>query len=109
MTSITIRRAVTEEDAYGDPKEKSWGDWKTFAAPDYEVLIGWGNADEPLEPGRNTVITNRTVYIRGPEKTGIRATDRAVVDGVEYMIVGKVGEWEADEYVGAQFAIREVA
>ncbi|MET0716408.1 MAG: hypothetical protein ABWY57_15995 [Mycetocola sp.] len=104
MTVIDVHRATTAEDEYGDPKPTTWSLWKSF-----DGLVGWGNPDESVEPGRNTVITNRTVYIEGSAPTGILATDRCWIDGVEYSIEGKVAEWDpSDGYVGAQFAVKAV-
>lgn len=110
MTTATIRRAETVENADGDPVAGAFEDWKTFAPPSDEVFVAWGNPDEPLEVGRNTVITSRTVYIRTAEPTGILASDQVIIDGVEYAIEGTVAEWsDPDGYVGAQFAIRAVS
>lgn len=100
MTTITVQRATVAEDIYGDPKPVSWSTWSTF-----EGEVGWGNPDESIEVGRNTVITNRTVLIRGAAPSGILSTDRVVIGGVTYDIDGAVAEW-GDPHVGTQFAVR---
>lgn len=105
MTQVDVYRASTTEDAYGDPQPGAWALWETF-----QGFVGWSNPEEPLQVGRNTVITNRTVYIRGTEPTGILATDQVEVEGVRYAIDGTVGEWvHKDTYIGAQVAIKAVS
>ncbi|MET0886251.1 MAG: hypothetical protein ABWX92_07345, partial [Mycetocola sp.] len=67
----------------------------------------WGNPNEVAEPGRNTVITNRSVYIRGDAPSGILSTDQVEVEGIRYDIDGAVAEW-GDPHVGTQFALKAV-
>jgi len=102
VTAIKVYRVTTEEDEYGDPQPASWALWKTF-----EGKVGWGNPDEIAEPGRNSVITNRSVYIRGDAPSGIRASDQVDVDGIRYDIDGAVAEW-GDPHKGTQFALKKV-
>jgi hypothetical protein len=105
MTTITVKRGTPVPDEYGDPQMppvSQWPVWRTF-----DGLVGWGNPDEPLEAGKNTIITNRTVYIESDTTTGILASDIVVIDGVEYAVDGTVAEWaDEDGPVGAQFAIK---
>jgi len=100
MTAIDVYRATTENDEYGDPKPADWSLWASFTGK-----VGWGNPDEPLEAGSNVVITNRTVFIRSSTESGIRASDRVRIAGIEYEIDGAVAEW-GDPHVGTQFALK---
>lgn len=100
MTGIKVYRAGTSEDEYGDTQPATWALWKTL-----DGQVAWGNPNEPLEAGRNTVITNRTVFIRGTAPSGIQASDEIEVDGIRYAIDGAVAEW-GDPHVGTQFAVK---
>lgn len=100
MTAISVYRAVTVKDEYGDPQPGVPVLWETF-----DSKVGWGNPDESAEPGRNTVITNRTVFIRGDVPSGIRSSDQVEVDGIRYDIEGAVAEW-GDPHKGTQFALK---
>jgi len=105
MPLISIQRPVTVVDVYGDPQP---GSWQHFA--DFDGLIGWTDVPETLEPGRNTVVRKRTAYIRGTEPSGILATDRAVIDGVTYLIDGDVAEWADDDgHVGTELHLKAVS
>jgi len=103
MTTIDVYRATTVEDPYGDPQAGVWELWATF-----DGKAGWGNPDEPLAAGSNTVITNRTVYIRAAAPSGILASDEVEVDGTRYAIDGAVAEW-GDPHKGTQFAVKGVS
>lgn len=100
MTAIDVLRATTVNDEYGDPQPGAWAVWSSFSGK-----VSWGNPDEPLEAGKNTVITNRTVFIRSSAPSGIQPSDRVVIDGVTYDIDGAVAEW-GDPHVGTQFALK---
>ena len=100
MTTINVFRAEMVEDVYGDLQPGTPALWNTF-----DGKVGWGNPNESVEPGKNTVITNRTVYIRSTTPTGILSTDQVEIDGIRYDIDGKVAEW-GDDHVGAQFAVK---
>ena len=103
MTTIDVYRWTTTDDEYGDPQP---AERELFGS--FDGKVGWGNPDEPLEPGRNTVITNRTVYIRGDQPSGILATDQVEIDGVKYDVDGAVAEW-GDPHKGTQFAVKAVS
>lgn len=108
MTAVTVKRGTPVVDEYGDPQMPPSAQWPTWAT--FDGLVGWSNPSEPLEAGKNTVITTRTVYVESDTPTGIRDSDRVVIDGVEYAVDGKVGEWaDEDGYVGAQFAVKAVS
>lgn len=98
MTDINIYRATVTDDIYGDPQPAVWSLWKTLNGKS-----GWGNSNESVAPGRNTVITNRTVYIRGIVASGILSTDQVEIEGIRYSIDGAVAEWGA----GTQFAVKK--
>lgn len=103
MTAIKVFRATPVEDENGDTQPGDFELWKTF-----EGRAGWGNPDEAVEPGKNTVITSRTVLFRGAEPSGILPTDQVEIDGIRYNIDGAVGEW-GDPHTGTQFAVKAVA
>lgn len=106
MEPIIVYRAVTEDDAYGDPKPvgpvSSWPVWNTF-----QGMFGPSNPSEPLEVGDNKVISGGEVYIRGVVPTGILASDAVGIRGRRFLVDGEVGSWSGyDGYRGDQFAVK---
>lgn len=93
MTAVTIFRATTEEDRYGDPKVESWSTHTSF-----EAKVGWESPDESNEPTKRTQVTKRTVFARGVKDTGILPTDEAEIDGVRFNIVGSIAEWPSGTF-----------
>lgn len=72
---ITIRRAEQVEDAYGDPALGAYTDHLTL-----DGQFAPSNPTEPVEVGRNAVITGGTVYIRDVPIVSY-AEDPVPVDG----------------------------
>lgn len=100
---IQIRRAAESTDPYGDPIPG------TFT--DHVVLVGKfapNNPTEPVEVGRNAVITGGTVYVRTAAVPDVVSTDRAVIRGVELEIDGEIGVWRRNSGFGIQFAVKKV-
>lgn len=101
---VVIRRATEVTNSDGDPVGTDWVDHLTLPAK-----FAPSNPSEPLEVGRNTVITGGTVYARGlPTKPDITSDDRATVRGVDYAIDGEVGAWLRQETWAVQFAVKAV-
>ena len=101
--TVTIRRASTVMDPYGDEVPGPF--------TDHLALVGKvapSNPAEPVEVGRNTVITGGTVYVRSDTIPDVKVTDRAVIRGVEYEIDGEVGVWRRSTGFGVQFAVKAV-
>lgn len=99
---VVVRRAVVVTNPDGDPVGESWVDHLTLSGK-----FAPSNPSEPLEVGRNTVITGGTVYVRDlPVRPDITAADRAVVRGVEYAIDGEVGAWLRSSSWAVQFAVK---
>lgn len=98
---IQITRATSATDPYGDPIPDVYAN---------SVLLSGkfapNNPSEPVEVGRNTVITGGTVYVRTPTIPDVKATDHAVIRGVEYEIDGEVGVWRRSSGFGIQFAVK---
>tara|TARA_R110002051_G_scaffold1853_1_gene10148 strand:- start:13265 stop:13573 length:309 start_codon:yes stop_codon:yes gene_type:complete len=99
MTTVTIFRATTAEDEYGDPKPATWSQLLEF-----DAKVGWEKPDEASEPTRRTEVTRRAVFARGVRDTGIRATDEAEIAGVRYSIEGTIAQWPS----GTHFTVRAV-
>lgn len=98
---IVIRRSTWIEDSYGDLVEGPFVDHLTF-----EGKFAPNNPGEPVEVGRNAVITGGTVYVRDLKtQPDILSTDRALIRGVEYPINGEVGEWQRLSGWAIQFAV----
>lgn len=98
---ITILRASPGEDEYGDPVGGSYSDHLTL-----QGQFAPSNPEEPVEIGRNAVITGGTVYVRDLEAApDIRASDRAAIRGVEYEIDGEIGLWRRNSSWAVQFAV----
>lgn len=100
--TFIIRRATQAKDEYGDPIPDVWADHLELAGQ-----FGPNNPAEPVEVGRNAVITGGTVYVRGlTSRPDIRATDHCVVRGVEYLIDGEIGAWLRSDSWAIQFAVK---
>ncbi|MDF2045148.1 head-tail adaptor protein [Microbacterium sp. Kw_RZR3] len=101
---IIVRRATEEVNGDGDPVPGAWSD--------HVVLSGKfapSNPSEALDPGRKTVITGGTVYVRDlANRPDIEATDRATIRGVEYAIDGEIGAWLRAGSWAVQFAVKAV-
>lgn len=101
---IIICRAVTVTNPDGDPVSSTWAEHLDFTGK-----FAPSNPSEPLEVGRNTVITGGKVYIRDlPTRPDITADDRAVIRGVEYAIDGEAGAWLRQETWAIEFAVKAV-
>ena len=96
-------RAGSATDPYGDPVPGTYAKKLTLAG-----RFAPNNPSEPVEVGRNTVITNGTVYARTATVPDVLATDRAVIRGVAYEIDGEIGVWRRDAGFGIQFAVKRV-
>lgn len=102
--SIVIRRAGSAADEYGDPIPGVFTDYLTLSGK-----FAPNNPAEPVEVGRNAVITGGTVYVRDlPARPDVKATDRAVIRGVELEIDGEIGAWLRSGSWGIQFAVKKV-
>lgn len=101
---VVILRYVEGEDEYGDPIPGDYTDHLKFNAK-----FAPNNSTEPVEVGRNTVITGGTVYIRDlPAPPDVSAGDRARILGVDYEIEGDIGPWQRKATWGIQFGVKKV-
>ncbi len=99
---IQILRASTVTNADGDPVDDAWSEHLHL-----EGKFAPSNPTEPLQVGRNTVISGGTVYIRDLEsRPDITADDRVVIRGSELAIDGEVGAWLRVESWAVQFAVK---
>lgn len=102
--TVEIWRPSSATDAYGDPVPGALAKVK-----DYACRFAPNNPAEPVEVGRNAVISGGTVYIRDLDaEPDIRATDHAKIRGVTYLIDGEVGLWRRSEGFAVQFAVKKV-
>lgn len=100
--AVEIWRAGSATDDYGDPIPGVFAKHLTLSGK-----FAPNNPAEPVEVGRNAVITGGTVYVRDlPSVPDIRPTDRARVRGVEYEIDGEVGVWRRSASFAIQFAVK---
>lgn len=101
---IVVRRASAATDEYGDPVPDVWADHLELSGK-----FAPNNPSEPVEVGRNAVITGGTVYVRDlASKPDIVSTDRARVSGSEYEIDGEVGVWLRADTWAVQFAVKAI-
>lgn len=100
---VVVRRAETVFNSDGDPVSTDWADHLNLPGK-----FAPSNPSENLQPGRNTVITGGTIYIRDlAERPDIVAADRALVRGVEYEIDGEIGAWLRADTWAVQFAVKK--
>ena len=100
-TVTVLTRAQTGTDRYGKPAY----DWP---GPGVEVTgcaVAPRTSAEPLEVGRQAVITGLTVYM--PSWVTVGPYDRLIVRGVTYRVEGEPGQWRTP-YTGRRPGI-EVA
>lgn len=90
VTPVTrLRRAESGKDRYGDPVYEE----TSVELP--PALFAPGGASEPVVSGREPVVTEPTVYWRGvwPD---VVASDRLVVRGRVYEVVGDPADWRGN-------------
>lgn len=80
------RRGKTGEDAY---RNDVYGWTRTKLA---DGLFAPGGISEPIEPGREPVVTEPTVYWRNAWPDVI-AADRIEVRGLTYDVIGDPADW----------------
>ena len=101
---VVVLRYTEGVDEYGDPIPGDYVEHLTLPAK-----FAPNNSTEPVEVGRNAVITGGTVYIRGlPAPPDIVAQDRARILGADYEIEGEIGSWQRRATWGIQFAVKQV-
>lgn len=101
---IVILRASEATDVYGDPIPGEFADHLAVAGK-----FAPTNPSEPIEVGRNAVITGGTVYVRDlASRPDVLPTDRAKIRDVEYEIDGEVGAWLRADTWAVQFAVKAV-
>lgn len=100
---ITILRYQTATDAYGDPIPGTYEPHITVSGK-----VAPSNPSEPVEVGRNAVITGGTIYIRHGAALDITNEDRVRVRGVDYEIDGEVGVWKRRTEYGHQLAFKKI-
>jgi len=86
--TITIRRATTADDGYGNA-EPDWDNATATAVPGCSVQPLAGTE---LLQGRDTVVTRWTVW--APPETDLVATDRVEWAGETYDVDGDVQRWD---------------
>ena len=102
--TVEIWRASAGEDEYGDPVPGVWAKLSEQVG-----RFAPSNPAEPIEVGRNAVITGGVVYIRNlATAPNIRATDRVSVRGVMLDIDGEVGVWRRSKGFAVQIAVKQV-
>lgn len=83
--TVTRLRRFAAVDPYSDEVEES--DWSDAYELDIEgCAFNPGTSSEPLEAGRNAVITRPEVY--APAGSDVLADDRLIVRDVTYEVVG---------------------
>ena len=101
---VEIWRAGSATDDYGDTIPGVYAKHLTLSGK-----FAPNNPAEPVEVGRNAVITGGTVYVRDLSSVpDVRATDRAKIRGIFYEIDGKVGAWRRSSSFAVQFAVKAV-
>lgn len=102
--TIQIRRATAATDEYGDPIPGTFSDHVALAGK-----FAPKNPSEPVEVGRNAVLTGGTVYVRDlAAPPDVMPTDRARIRGVDYEIDGEIGVWQRSVSWAVQFAVKAI-
>lgn len=103
VETIQITRAGSATDEYGDPIPGEYANHLALAG-----RFAPNNPAEPVEVGRNAVITGGTVYVRDlASPPDVLPTDRAVIRGVTYEIDGEIGVWRRNTGFAVQFAVKK--
>lgn len=101
---VVILRYVEGVDEYGDPIPGDFAEHLRF-----DAKFAPNNSSEPVEVGRNAVITGGTVYVRDlSAPPDVVAQDRARILGVDYELEGDIGPWQRRDTWGIQFAVKKV-
>lgn len=102
---VKVYRGTVGEDEDGNPVQGDLALWKRFRAN-----VAPSHPGEPVEVGRQALITGYTIYVRCHTPTGILATDVVEVRGVKCPVDGIVGEWRNShgQHKGDQFAVKVV-
>lgn len=87
-TVVVIRASNPGKDAKGDPLPST--DTRTDVPG---CVVAPGSSEEPVERGRDSVLTSWTVY--APRGTDVRATDDIEIRGVRCRIVGDPDVWDS--------------
>ena len=88
-TVTVLARAQTGTDRYGKPE---FG-WPLPGAEVGGCAVAPRTSTEPVEVGRQSVITGLTVYM--PSWVTLSPYDRLIVRGVTYRVEGEPGEWRS--------------
>jgi len=86
--TVTIRRATTTEDAYGNPT-RNWATATATVVPGCSVQPVEG--DEQTV-GRDTVVSRWRLF--APDGTDLLASDRVEHGGQTYEVDSEVGRWD---------------
>lgn len=88
-TVVRLRAVVVLDPYSGEPVALDWTD------PDQLDINGCafapGGSEEPLEQGRNAVVTSPTVY--APTGADVEARDRLVIRGRTWDVDGDPADW----------------
>lgn len=102
--SIAVLRAKDATDAYGDPVPGKFTTHITVVGK-----VAPNNPAEPVEVGRNAVITGGTVYLRVDAVPDILPTDRVTIRDNTFEVDGEIGVWKRSANFGVQFAFKQIA
>ena len=96
------RRSQTGSDGRGNPIYK----WTRTSLAD--GLFSPGGTVEPVEPGREPVVTSPTIhwFKMWPD---VVASDRIEVRGATYEVIGEPAEWRGTRVGGLVVKLRRVA
>lgn len=90
--TVTRQRGTATLDPYSNEVIET--DWTTPTTLDIEgCAFNPGTSSEPVEVGRNAVITKPEVY--APASSDVLAGDRLVVRGVTYEVDGHPQDWRS--------------
>lgn len=91
--TVTRQRADQVPNRYSGDDE-SEPDWQFYSELDIDgCAFNPGTSSEPLETGRNAVLTRPEVY--APPGADVLAGDRLVVRGVVYEVDGDPADWRS--------------
>lgn len=104
MERIDVYRGIESTDIDGNPIQGEPGLWRSF-----DAMVSPAMAEEQVsETSTMGVQVGYEIHIRGPEPTGIRATDMIGVRGERLPLTMRPAEWrnKRGEHVGDVIAVR---
>lgn len=89
--TVTVLTAGLEEDPYSGEFVPSW-EWMPSEREVQGVAVADGGSVEPLQPGRESVVSDYDLIFWG-EDPGVTHDNRVIVRGITCSVVGRPFPW----------------